>query len=77
MKVEKVRIAVRLRKETVATVAWPAERLQMGRVANVNTLPHPERQGQDKRLTVHKNRPLFKTQDSPSTGLIILTPGRV
>lgn len=37
---EKVRIAVRLRKETLATVAWIAARLQMGSVANVNTLLH-------------------------------------
>ena len=36
--VEKVKIAVRLRRETLVTVAWIAERLQMGSVANVNTL---------------------------------------
>ena len=36
--IEKVRMAMRLRKETLATVAWIAERLQMGSVANVNTL---------------------------------------
>jgi hypothetical protein len=32
----------RLRKETLVTVAWIAQRLQMGSVANVNTLP-PQR----------------------------------
>jgi putative transposase len=37
---EKVQIALRLRKETVMTVAWIAMRLQMGSVANVNTLLH-------------------------------------
>lgn len=36
--VEKVKIAVRLRRETLVTVAWIAARLQMGSVANVNTL---------------------------------------
>ena len=35
---EKVKIAVRLRKETLMTVAWIAKRLRMGSVANVNTL---------------------------------------
>jgi len=35
---EKVKIAVRLRRETLVTVAWIAERLRMGSVANVNTL---------------------------------------
>ena len=34
----KVKVAVRLRRETLVTVAWIAERLQMGSVANVNTL---------------------------------------
>jgi hypothetical protein len=33
-----VKIAVRLRQETLVTVAWIAARLQMGSVANVNTL---------------------------------------
>lgn len=42
---EKVKIAVRLRKETLVTVAWIAERLQMGSVANVNTLLYQWRQG--------------------------------
>jgi hypothetical protein len=36
--VEKVKIAILLRKETLATVGWIAARLQMGSVANVNTL---------------------------------------
>ena len=35
---EKVRLAVRLRQETLVTVAWIAQRLKMGSVANVNTL---------------------------------------
>lgn len=43
---EKVKMAVRLRKETLVTVAWIAERLQMGSVANVNTLLYQWRQGQ-------------------------------
>jgi hypothetical protein len=41
---EKVKIAVRLRRETVMTVAWIAARLQMGSVANVNTLLYHWRQ---------------------------------
>lgn len=45
---EKVKIAVRLRKETLMTVAWIAERLQMGSVANVNTLLYQWRQGKKK-----------------------------
>ena len=44
---EKVKIAIRLRKETLVTVAWIAARLQMGSVANVNT--HLYRWRQDKR----------------------------
>jgi hypothetical protein len=35
---EKVKIAVRLRRETLVTVEWIAERLRMGSVANVSTL---------------------------------------
>jgi len=35
---EKVKIAVQLRQETLVTVVWLATRLQMGSVANVNTL---------------------------------------
>jgi len=35
---EKVQVVVQLRKETLVTVAWIAERLQMGSTANVNTL---------------------------------------
>ena len=35
---DKVKIAVRLRQETLVTVAWIAGRLQMGSVANVHTL---------------------------------------
>jgi len=41
---EKIKIAMRLRKETLMTVAWIAERLQMGSVANVNTLLYQWRQ---------------------------------
>jgi hypothetical protein len=33
-------MAVRFRDERLVTVAWIAQRLQMGSVANVNTLPH-------------------------------------
>ena len=43
--IEKVKITVRLRQETLATVAWIAARLQMGSVANVNTLLYRWRQG--------------------------------
>jgi len=42
---EKIKMAVRLRTETLVTVAWIAERLQMGSVANVNTLLYQRRQG--------------------------------
>ena len=35
--------------ETLVTVAWIAERLQMGSMANVNTLLYPWRQGQHKK----------------------------
>ena len=35
---QKVKMAVRLRQETLMTAAWIAKRLQMGSVANVNTL---------------------------------------
>jgi len=45
---EKLKIAVRLRNETLVTVAWIAERLQMGSVANVNTLLYQWRQGKYK-----------------------------
>ena len=41
---EKVKIAARLRNETLMTVAWIAQRLQMGSVANVNTLLYQWRQ---------------------------------
>jgi REP element-mobilizing transposase RayT len=41
---EKVKMAARLRKETLVTVAWIAQRLQMGSVANVNTLLYRWRQ---------------------------------
>jgi dihydroorotate dehydrogenase len=44
-----VKIAVRLRKETLVTVAWIAERLQMGSVAHVNTLLYRWRLGQHKK----------------------------
>ena len=46
---EKLKIAVRLRHETLATVAWIAKRLQMGSVANVNTLLYQWRQGKFKK----------------------------
>jgi putative transposase len=42
---EKLEMAVRLRNETLVTVAWIAERLQMGSVANVNTLLYQWRNG--------------------------------
>ena len=42
---EKVKITVRLRQETLVTLAWVARRLQMGSVANVNTLLYRWRQG--------------------------------
>src|SRR6266487_179973 len=45
---EKLKIAVRLRNETLVTVAWIAERLQMGSVANVNTLLYQWRLGKYK-----------------------------
>jgi putative transposase len=40
---EKVRIALRLRRETLATAAWIAARLEMGTVANLNTLLYHQR----------------------------------
>ena len=43
--VEKLKMAVRLRNETLVTVAWIAQRLQMGSVANVNTLLYQWRRG--------------------------------
>jgi hypothetical protein len=46
---EKVKIAVRLRQETQVTVAWIAQRLQMGSVAHVNTLLYYWRQQNDKK----------------------------
>ena len=45
----KVKIAVRLRKETLMTVAWIAQRLQMGSLANANTLLYQWRQGRHKK----------------------------
>ena len=47
--VEKVKIAVRLRKETLVTVPWIAQRLQMGSAANVNTLLYHWRQRKNKK----------------------------
>ncbi len=41
---EKMKIAVRLRRETLVTVAWIAARLQMGSVAHVNTRLYQWRQ---------------------------------
>ena len=46
---DKVKIAMRLRRETLVTVAWIAQRLHMGSVANVNTLLYRSRQGQQKK----------------------------
>jgi putative transposase len=48
---EKVKIAVRLRQETLVTVAWIAERLRMGSVANANTLLYHWRRSN--RKTIH------------------------
>jgi len=45
---EKVKMAVRLRRETLMTVAWIAKRLQMGSVANVNTLLYHWRKAKKK-----------------------------
>ena len=42
---EKVKRALRLRQETLVTVAWIAQRLNMGSVANLNTLLYHWRQG--------------------------------
>ena len=42
---EKVRIAIRLRKEMLVTMDWIAQRVRMESVANVNTLPYQWRQG--------------------------------
>ena len=46
---EKVKIAIRLRKETLMTVAWIAQRLRMGSVANVNTLLYQWRRGNSRK----------------------------
>ena len=46
---EKLKIALRLRTETLVTVTWIAQRLQMGSVANVNTLLYQWRQGKFKK----------------------------
>jgi putative transposase len=43
----KVQIAVRLRRETLVTVAWVAARLQMGSVAHVNTRLYQWRKAKD------------------------------
>jgi hypothetical protein len=43
---DKVEIALRLRRETLVTVPWIAARLQMGSVANVHTLLYHSRRGQ-------------------------------
>ena len=43
---DKVKIAVRLRRETLVTVAWIAGRLQMGSLANAHTLLYRWRQGE-------------------------------
>jgi len=45
--VEKVKIAERLSDQTLVKVAWIAERLQMGSVADVNTRLYRWRQGKD------------------------------
>ena len=44
---EKIEIALRLRKETLVTVAWIAKRLRMGSVANVNTLLYHRRRNRN------------------------------
>jgi len=41
-------MAVRLRNEALVTVAWIAQRLQIGSVANVNTLLYHRRQSNNK-----------------------------
>ena len=46
---EKVMMAVRLRQETLVTVAWIAKRLQMGSVANVNALLYHWRRGEERK----------------------------
>ena len=46
--VGKVKIAMRLRRETLVTVAWIAERVRMGSVANVNTLLYHWRKNRGK-----------------------------
>jgi len=46
---EKVKVALRLRQETLETVAWIAQRLQMGSVANVNTLLYHWRQARTRK----------------------------
>jgi len=43
---DKVKIAVRLRQETLVTVAWITGRLQMGSLANVHTLLYHWRKGE-------------------------------
>jgi hypothetical protein len=54
---EKLKIAARLRNETLVTVAWIARRLQMGSVANVKR-EHAAvsvAAGQKQKVAVHKN----------------------
>ena len=46
---EKLKIVVRLRNQTLVTRAWIAQRLQMGSVANVNTVLYQWRQGKCKK----------------------------
>jgi len=46
---EQLKIAARLRNETLVTVAWIAQPLRMGSVANVNTLLYQWRQDKYKK----------------------------
>ncbi len=45
---DKLKIAVRLRNDTLVTVAWIEQRLRMGSTANVNTLLYLWRKGKCK-----------------------------
>ena len=48
--VEKIKIAARLRSETLVPVAWIAQRLRMGTVAYVNNRLHLWRRGSGKSI---------------------------
>ena len=49
---------MRLSREMLVTVAWIAERLRMGSVANVNTLLY-QWAGETQKVAVHARRPVF------------------